>query len=396
MPGKRGNSEGTIRKRPDGRWEARLVLPDGQRKSLYGKTRQEVVQRLDRERLRREQGLASLNERQTVAEYLREWIEAKRYRVRQNTAIRYFAEVRLRLIPGLGKIVLAKLTPQHLQSLYARLLASGTSRSMVAYCHHVLYTALEEAMRLGLVVRNVADLVDPPRKSRREMAVYDEDQARKLIATASGDRFEALGVLVLATGMRQGELLALRWSEVNLEKATLTVLATLQQYPGQRPSREETKTTHSARVIALPQTVVKLLVQHRKAQQNEQARLGPAWNARDLVFPNTIGNPMHASSFRSRWWRALVRKAGLPYIRFHDLRHTAATLLLGRGVPVKVVSEMLGHANVSITLNMYGHVLPHMQQQAAQTMDAILSSDASLGSNEGSNSPKMDGRSDGG
>ena len=196
--------------------------------------------------------------------------------------------------------------------------------------------------------------------------------------------------------MRQGELLALRWSEVNLEKATLTVLATLQQYPGQRPSREETTTTHSARAIALPQTVIKLLAQHRKAQQNEQARLGPAWNARDLVLLNTIGNPMHASSLRSRWWRALVRKAGLPYIRFHDLRHTAATLLLGRGVPVKVVSEMLGHANVSITLNMYGHVLPHMQQQAAQTMDAILSGEGSLGSNEGSNPLKMDEKADGG
>jgi integrase len=248
---------------------------------------------------------------------------------------------------------------------------------MVAYCHHVLYTALEEAMRFGLVLRNVADLVDPPRKPRREMAVYDEDQARKLIATASGDRFEALCVLVLATGMREGELLALRWSEVNLEKATVTVLATLQQYPGQRPSREETKTTHSTRVIALPQTVVRALLQHHQAQQEEQARLGAAWNANDLVFPNTIGNPMHASSFRTRWWRALVTKAGLPYIRFHDLRHTAATLLLGRGVPVKVVSEMLGHANVSITLNMYGHVLPHMQHQAAQTMDVILSGDAS-------------------
>jgi len=385
MPGKRGNSEGTIRKRSDGRWESRLVLPDGERKSLYGKTRQEAMQRLDRERLRREQGLASLNERQTVADYLREWMEAKRHRVRQGTAIRYQAEVRLRLIPGLGNIPLTKLSPQHLQSFYARLLSAGTSPGMVAYCHHVLYTALEEAMRFGLVPRNVADLVDPPRKSRRELAVYDEDQARKLIAAASGDRFEALCILVLATGMRQGGLLALRWSEVNLDKSTLTVRATLQQYPGQRPSREETKTTHSERMIALPQTAVKALTQHYKLQQKEQARLGAAWNACDLVFPNTIGNPVHASSFRSRWWRVLVRKAVLPYIRFHDLRHTAATLLLGRGVPVKVVSEMLGHANVSITLNMYGHVLPHMQQQAAQTMDAILSGDEPLGSNEGSN-----------
>jgi integrase len=244
--------------------------------------------------------LASLNERQTVAEYLREWMEAKRHQVRQGTAIRYQAEVRLRLIPGLGNIPLTKLSPQHLQSFYARQLAAGTSRRTVAYCHHTLHTALEEAMRFGLVPRNIADLVDPPRKPRREMAVYDEEQARTLIAASAGNRFEALCVLVLATGMQQGELLALRWSEVNLDKATLTVRATLQQYPGQRPSREETKTTHSERVIALPKTAVRALCQHYQTQQREQARLGAAWNACDLVFPNTIGNPVHASSFRSR------------------------------------------------------------------------------------------------
>jgi integrase len=260
----------------------------------------------------------------------------------------------------------------------------------------VLYTAFEEAMRFGLVLRNVADLVDPPRKPRRKMAVYDEDHARMLIAAAPGDRFEAFCVLVLATGMREGELLALCWGEVSLEKATVTVLATLQQYPGQRLSREETKTTHSTRVIALPQTVVSALIQHHQVQQEEQARVGAAWNASELGFPNTIGAPMHASAFRKRWWRALVTKAGLPHTRFHDLRSTAATLLLGRGAPVnwgapvKVVSEMLGHANVSITLNMHGYVLPHRQPQAAQTMHTILTGEASKGLHEGSKSSSTD------
>jgi len=216
---------------------------------------------------------------------------------------------------------------------------------------------------------------DPPRRASRKMAVYTEEQVRTLLQAATGDRLEALCVLVLATGMRMGELLALTWEDVNLGREMLTVRMTLQRHRGEGLMAEEAKTDHSKRVIALPRTAVEALRQHRMRQAEERERLGEAWTDLDLVFPNTIGRPTEPNSFRYRWWNRLVRRAGLPRIRFHDLRHTAATLLLARGVPVKVVSEMLGHANVSITLNLYGHVLPHMQQQAAETMDGILRGD---------------------
>lgn len=191
-------------------------------------------------------------------------------------------------------------------------------------------------------------------------------------------------MLVLATGMRMGELLALTWEDINLGRGTVTVRMTLQRHRGGGLLAEEAKTDHSKRVIALPGVALEALSQHRVRQNAEREQLGDAWNDLNLVFPNTIGRPMEPNSLRYRWWCRLVKRAGLPQIRFHDLRHTAATLLLARGVPVKVVSEMLGHANISITLNLYGHVLPHMQQQAAETMDAVLRASVSQGSKLGS------------
>lgn len=320
----------------------------------------------------REHGVAALDARQTVRDYLTSWIRTEVYRVKRGSARRYEREVRLHLIPGLGRIVLSKLTTQHVSTFYAHDLEQGDTSTRVAYTHRALHAALEDAFRIDVVQRDVADPVDPPRTPKRQMAIYSEQQARMLLRAAAGDRLEALRILVLATGMRKGELLALTWSDVDLERARLTTKMTVQHYPGEKAIREEVKTSHSERVIALPTSVVSALRAHGERQAEEHARLGEAWNDLDLVFPNIIGRPIDARSFQRRWWMKLVQKAGLPYIRFHDLRHTAATLLLARGVPAKAVSVMLGHANASITLNLYGHVLPHMQQQLADVMDDIL------------------------
>lgn len=373
MARKRGNSEGTIRKRSDGRWEARAVLANGKRKSFYGETRQEAARQLSLAIRDRELGIVDLDERQTVADFLTTWLQAERFRVKRTSAHRYEREIRLHLLPKLKGITLTKLTAQHIATLYATELAHGRSPNAVAYTHRVLHAALADAFRLGLVHRNVADLVDPPRKTKRIMAVYTEEQARALLQAAVGDRFEALWILALATGMREGELLGLAWPQVDLLRGTVTVLVTLQQYPGEAPAREEVKTSHSERVIALPKVVVGALERHHEQQREQRAKLGEVWSDMNLVFPNTIGRPVDVRGFRRRCWHRLVKKAELPYIRFHDLRHTAATLLLARGMPVKAVSEMLGHSSATITLNLYGHVLPHMQQQLAQTMDDILS-----------------------
>ncbi len=368
---KRGNSEGSITKRADGLWEARINLDGGKRKSFYAKTRQEAARKLAAALRDQEAGLPVLGDKQTVEQYFTAWLESVKPTIRLTTWRRYEQFVRSHLLPTLGKISLVKLNAQHLQLLYAKKLEEGLSSTTVHHIHMMLHKALDRAMRLTLVQRNVSDLVDPPRLRRHEMKTLTEAQARRLLAAAVGDRLEALYVLALATGMREGELLALRWHDVDLERGTLQVQATL-QYTTAGPTFVEPKTAQSRRRIALSKTAVDALRRHRVRQDEERRLLGDAWDNLDVVFPNAIGRPMDNVNFLRRQFLPLLERAGLPRIRFHDMRHTAATLLLGRGINPKIVSEMLGHASIEITLGLYSHVLPHMQQQAADAMDAAL------------------------
>ncbi len=371
MSGKRANNEGNIKRRADGRWEARLTLNDGRRRSFYAKTRQEVSRLLTEALRNRDMGVDVLGDRQTTSQYLESWLETCRPTLKARTWNRYVEYVRLHAIPIIGKTPLSKLSAQHLQALYARKLAEGLSPTTVRHLHAVLHRALDRAVRLGVVYRNVADMVDPPRMSHREMATLMAKQARTLLETAAGERLEALYVLALTTGMRQGEMLALKWHDVDLDGSSLQVRGNLQNVGGVYRIVEP-KTKSSRRRIALPATTVEALRAHRTRQEGERQQASEGWEDNDLVFPNTIGRPLDGMNLIKYWFRPLLKRAGLPPIRFHDLRHTAATLLLAQGINVKVVSEMLGHADVSITLRIYAHVMPHMQQQAADAMDATF------------------------
>jgi integrase len=368
MPGKRGNNEGTISHRADGRWMARVMLADGTRKAFYAKTRQEVAQLLKAALRDLDSGLPLVGERETVGSYLESWLQATEHSVRPRTWKRRGEFVRLHIVPALGKVALAKLTALQVQALYAQKLHEGLSSTTVHHLHTVFHRALKAALRLGLLQRNVLEMLDPPRITHHEMATLSADQARRLLIAARGDRFEALYVLALSTGMRQGELLALKWQDVELEAATLRVRATLQYTPAGFVFAEP-KTAKSRRIVALPKTAVDALRRRRAQQATERTGAGDDLN---LVFPNTAGHPMDGKDLLRHRFRPLLQKAGLPPIRFHDLRHTAATLLLERGINPKIVSEMLGHADISITLGIYSHVTPHMQQQAAAAMDAAL------------------------
>lgn len=372
--GKRGNSEGTIRKRSDGRWEARLLLEDGKRKSLYGKTRQEAVKLLAQAVQEREQGIVANTDRQTIEQYLPSWVETvKKHKVEPSTYINCRLYVRKHLVPALGAYQLTKLTAQQVQSLYARKLEDGYAPGTVRLMHITLHDALSHAVRVGLVQRNVADMVDPPPMRHEEMAILDEDQVHTLLDEVAGDRLEALIMLALATGMREGELIALRWRDVDLERGTLRVMRTLKRgYAGYQFGKPKTK--RSQRIIGVPTTAITALRTHRVRQLEERFQVGDAWQDQDLVFCNEVGARLSLNRFDADgWFGRLLQRAHLPLVRFHDMRHTAATLLLARGVNVKVVSEMLGHSSIAITLSLYGHVLPHMQQQAAATMDDVLS-----------------------
>jgi len=371
MAGRRANNEGSIYKRRDGRWAASISLDHGKRKYLYGKTRQEVGRKLTVTLKARQDGLPIPGERQTVGQYLEKWLESARPSLRPRTWLRYEQLVRLHAVPHIGKVALARLSPDHLQRLYANRLEAGQSPASVVQLHAVLRRALNQATRWGLVARNVARLVTPPRIKRQEMATLSPEQARAFLGAARGDRLEALYVLALSTGMRQGELLALRWRDVDLEAGRLQVKATLQRTP-EGFVFAEPKTARSRRQIALAGTAVEALRRHRVNQAEERLKLGAAWENDDLVFTNEAGQPLDGTRVSSGSFRRLLEEAGLPRIRFHDLRHTAATLMLGRGVHPKVASEMLGHAQVSITLDLYSHVSPTMQTEAAAALDAIL------------------------
>lgn len=208
MVGKRGHGEGTIYKRDDGRWLAQMTLPDGKRKSFYGRTRAEVATKLTDALRDARKGLPIIGERQILAQHLAIWLETIKMQRKPKTYRSYEQLIRLHVVPVLGKVRLASLTPQQVQQLYARKLEAGLSHTTVQHIHAVLHAALDNALRQGLVQRNVADLVDAPAMRHREMQVLNAEQAKAFLAIASGTRLEALYVLALTTGMREGELLA--------------------------------------------------------------------------------------------------------------------------------------------------------------------------------------------
>ena len=296
------------------------------------------------QRLTRQDGLPLPDERQTVAQFLAHWLESTKPSLRPRTLQRYEELVRLHAIPTVGRVSLARLTPQHLQQAYADRLEHGLSSTSVRHLHALLHNAIDQAMRWGLVARDVADLVTAPKVRRHDICTLAPERARAFFSAATTDRFEALYVLALTTGMRQGELLALRWQHVDLDGGTVQVRGSLQRVGGHL-AIVEPKTASSPRQVALTKTATEALRRHRVAQAEERLKLGPAWEDNDLIFANEVGRAIEVRNLMRRSFLPLLEQAGLPRIRFHDLRHTAATLLLGQGMHPKLVSEMLGHTS---------------------------------------------------
>ncbi|MBA3825692.1 MAG: site-specific integrase [Ktedonobacterales bacterium] len=367
---RRGNQEGTITQRKDGRWEARMSLPDGKRKSYYGDTRDEVQKKMRQGQRDVDAGLPIVGEKQTVEHFLLFWLENKQHQVKATSFVRYSVQVRKHAIPGLGRVVLSKLTAQQLQSFYSRKVTEGLSPTTVKHLHVILHSALDDAVRLGLIPRNVADMARPPRIVHHEMQSMDDMQVARFIDAAQRDSANgALFILAITTGMRIGELTGLRWKDIDLDKGTVQVQQTLVSMAGKLLFTEP-KTRKARRSIRLMKIAIYALRKQRIWHLEQAMQFGPEWNKHDLVFANSSGNPLDPTALRTRFF-AFLKEESLPRIRFHDLRHTAATLMLKRGVNVKVVSEMLGHANISITLGVYGHLLPDMQQAAIDIMDSF-------------------------
>jgi integrase len=374
----RGHGEGSIGFY-GGRWVAQASVEGGARRRFYGKTRAEANAKLQAALGAVRAGLPVPTDRLTVADYLDDWLTGASRSLRPSTASTYARHIRLHILPTLGRLPVVRLRPEQLDRLYTGLLAKGLSRTSVQHIHAILRRSLSQATRRGVIGRNPTDLVDPPGRDHPRMQVLSIDQARGLLATAKTPRhagLEALYVLALTTGMRRGELLALRWADVDLTARTLTVTGTLQRVKRADGTsaleRAQPKTKTSMRRIPLTSVAVDALTRHARGHERTRDIAGTEWVDGGFVFTNELGGPMEPRNLIARSFTPLLADAGIPHVRFHDLRHTAATLMAAQGVHTKVVSEVLGHASVGITLDLYSHVTPGMSDQAVSAMEVVF------------------------
>ncbi len=306
-----------------------------------------------------------------TGDYLHQWLSHARGRVRPKTHEGYEGVIRLYASPALGEIPLHHLHPLHLQNLYGTLTERGLSGGTVLNLHLVLTQALSQAVRWGLLSANPAAGAQPPRPRRPEQKVVDPALAGRILAAAAGTPMELPCAVALSTGMRRGEILALRWADLDEAFNVAHVRRSL-QVSGEGLAFVEPKTRRSRRAVALPSYLRPHLDRQRSSQAERRAAC-PSWTDLDLVVDRGDGSPLHPDTLSSGWYRFLQR-SGLAHVRFHDLRHAHATLLLLAGIHPKVVSERLGHASIGITLDIYSHVLPSMQSEAAAAFDHLFAS----------------------
>jgi integrase len=311
----------------------------------------------------------------TVADFLERWLKHATDKVSPKTHERYSEIARKNLIPAFGTTPLAKLQPLQIEEFYTEALRTGRkdgrgglSPQTVVHFHRVLRAALNQAVKWRLVARNIAEAVEPPRVERREMRALDETETAKLLEAAEGTRMYTPIMFDVSTGVRRGEMLALRWSDLDLDKASVCIQRSLEQTRAGLRFKEIKK--GKGRTLALPEITVEVLRMHKAQQDQLRELLGGDYNPENLVFCRDDGNIWKPESFTDEYFR-WTQKIGVK-VRFHDLRHSHATHLLRLGVSPKVVAERLGHSSVGITLDRYSHVLKGMQEEAAEKIDSVL------------------------
>ncbi|MFD7838270.1 tyrosine-type recombinase/integrase [Streptomyces sp. NPDC059761] len=396
----RANGEGTIYQRKDGRWEAAgyVLAADGTRKRVrvYGSTRREAADKLAEKIADSNRGLPVATADSTVGEYLTYWLGSVAiHRLRENTHTRYATCVRLHLIPGLGTKKIARLTAKDVRTFLDRLRTTcqcctqglDTERKKccavgeccrkrlsaltVTYVHSVLKSALEHAVREDELPRNVARNVKATTHRPRRFRPLTAVEARQFLDAACGDRLHALYELALRTGLRKGELLGLHWEDLDLTTGTASIRRSLQRTRTGGLTHLPTKTRASERRIALPAECLRSLKKHKERQDRERETAKSVWKDCGLVFTTPAGRPLDPANLTRRF-RSFLERAGLRRIRFHDLRHSTATLLLEQGVDLVVIKELLGHAHIGVTAGVYAHVRLRLQRQAIDTLGNAL------------------------
>jgi integrase len=373
---RRANGEGSVYRRSDGRWTAAhyVLQPNGGRvrRAVYGKTRKEAADKVADLVAKTSAGIPLAVRSWTVAAYAAHWLDdVVRPRLKPATFTSYRETLRLHILPTLGQVRVQALRPEHVRTLLARKLAAGLSPRSVQIIHGTLRAMLGEAEREEVITRNPAAIVRPPSLAHEEVEPWSPEEASHFLRATASHRLYALFAVGVAVGLRKGELLALQWSDVDLDQGLVHVRQNVQRLPELGLVYGRPKTARSRRTIPLPARSVKVLRAHRARQAAEVLALGPAWNESGLVFTSSVGTLIEPRNL-SRLFDLLIAAAGVRRIRFHDLRHTCASLLLAQGVPPRVVMDVLGHSQIAITMDLYSHVMPTALREAADAIDRAL------------------------
>jgi integrase len=393
MAKRRGHGEGSIYLRPDGRWCAYVTVGQvkgkQKRKYIYGKTRKEVAEKLKAALRDQQLGVNIAPERLTVETFLTTWLEeVVRRRLRPRVYENYEQIVRMHLVPHLGSVQLVKLMPEQVYAVLAQLADEGKAANTIRNVRAVLRRALNQALRWGKVTRNVATLVELPKPANgsgadsasvphaREMSMLSPAQAQLLLDTVASHRWAVVYRVALELGLRRGEILALRWADIDFDRMVLAVTGTMHRHSG-KLHRDAPKTESSRRLLPLTDTLVAALLKHKLRQDTERHMLGDGWVDRDLVFTTGHGTAIEPHNLFDHF-KAALQKAGLPEIRFHDLRHSCASILLAQNVHPRVIMEILGHSEIGTTMNLYAHVIPEVQESAVQLLSQALAPKAKL------------------
>ncbi len=373
MRRRRGNNEGSIYQRADGRWCATITIGYGEdgkrrRRTVFGKTKKDVQANLAKLASQKLDGTLGEPSKLTVAQFLRRWIEDTKRppNVRYTTYVSYTGLLKNHIAPYIGGIRLSRLNAVQVRGLYAALQRDGVGSRTRQMAHDVLKSALKQAVKWGMLPRNVCDAVEKPKRRKQPMQYWTPEEAKKFLAEAAADRWFSLYVVAVTTGMRLGEILGLQWDDVDLEAGTIAVQHNLILAEGNGWELAEPKSDSGRRLIELPKVAVDALHAHRKESVTEGHAGSP------FVFCDSQGGYLRQSNFTRRSYKPLLKRAGVREIRFHDLRHTMATMLLLSGEHPKVVQERLGHGRISMTLDTYSHVLPSMQKEAAAKLDRLF------------------------
>lgn len=367
---KRGNNEGSIVKKKNGRWRA-FVTIDNTRLSKTFNTRQECQDWIRKQSNLKDHGFSPRTGKIKLKEYLNEWLDRREKELKPNTAKQYRSNIESLVIPNIGEKTLQELNLSFIDKFYRYLIDRGVGTRSVRYTHQILHKAFEDAVRYDYLLKNPAHGASLPRTVQKEMMILDENQVSQFLLAARTSLYEALFHLAIVTGMRQGELFGLRWGDIQWNRGVLHVQRQTVYVKGEGVIFDTPKTLAGRRTIMIGENTLQALRLHKDRQKIDRAVAGSRWQEDDLVFTSSIGTSLNRSNVRKEYKR-ILQLANLPDIRFHDLRHTAASIMLNNNVPITVVSRMLGHSKPSVTLDIYSHVITSMQEIAARVMDDLV------------------------